>query len=58
MDQESIEAVCTSSPDEAVIVWLQSELKSKRFQDDLYKSLDKYGLDEHIITKPNLSDIY
>ncbi|NCU30103.1 hypothetical protein EOM60_05915 [Candidatus Saccharibacteria bacterium] len=46
----------TSSPDEAVLVWLQAELKSKRFQNDLQKSLDKYGLSAQIITNPDLSD--
>ena len=47
----------TSSPDEAVLVWLQAELKSNRFQNDLQKSLDKYKLGTQIITKPNLSDV-
>ncbi len=51
-----MKTVRTSSPDEAVLVWLQAELKSKRFQNDLQKSLDKYRLDVKIITKPNLSD--
>lgn len=46
----------TSSPDEAVLVWLQTELKSRRFQNDLQKSLDKYGLSSQIITNPDLSD--
>lgn len=46
----------TSSPDEAVLVWLQAELKSRRFQNDLQKSLDKYGLSSQIITDPDLSD--
>ncbi|NCU29810.1 hypothetical protein EOM60_04355 [Candidatus Saccharibacteria bacterium] len=45
-----------SSPDEAVLVWLQAELKSRRFQNDLQKSLDKYGLSSQIITNPDLSD--
>ena len=46
----------TSSPDEAVLLWLQAELKSRRFQNDLQKSLDKYGLSSQIITDPDLSD--
>jgi hypothetical protein len=46
-----------SSPDEAVLVWLQAELGSTRFKDDLRKSLEKYGLSPDIITRPNLSDI-
>lgn len=54
---ESMKAIRTSSPDEAVLVWLQAELKSKRFQNDLQKSLDEYGLNAQIITNPDLSDI-
>lgn len=50
-------SIRTSFPDEAVLVWLQAELKSKRFQDDLHKSLDKYGLDAQVITEPDLSDM-
>jgi len=46
-----------SSPDEAVLVWLQAELGSTRFKDDLRKSLEKYELSPDIITMPNLSDI-
>jgi hypothetical protein len=46
----------SSSPDEAILAWLQAELTSKRFQNDLKKSLDRYGLSSQIITDPNLSD--
>lgn len=52
-----MKTVRASSPDEVVLVWLQAELKSKRFQNDLQKSLDKYKLDTQVITKPNLSDV-
>lgn len=38
-------------------MWLQAELKSKCFQNDLQKSLRKYKLGTQIITKPNLSDV-
>jgi hypothetical protein len=51
-----MKVIRNSSPDEAVLIWLQAELVSKRFQDDLQKSLDKYGLSTQIITDPNLSD--
>lgn len=51
-----MKTIRTSSPDEAVLVWLQAELKSKRFQNDLQKSLDKYNLNAQIITNPDLSD--
>lgn len=47
----------SSSPDEVVLAWLQAELKSKRFQNDLQRSLDKYELSTSIITSPNLSDV-
>lgn len=47
----------TSIPDEAVLAWLQAELRSKRFQNDLQKSLDKYGLSTQLITNPNLDDM-
>ena len=50
-----MKTIRTSSPDEAVLVWLQAELKSKRFQNDLQKSLDKYRLDVKIITKPSMN---
>lgn len=46
----------SSSPDEAIHAWLQAELASKRFKNDLQKSLDKYGLSTQIIIDPNLSD--
>lgn len=46
----------SSSPDEAVLVWLQAELTSDRFKNDLQKSLDKYELSTQIITNPDLSD--
>ncbi|MCA9336296.1 MAG: hypothetical protein KDA17_03595 [Candidatus Saccharibacteria bacterium] len=46
----------SSSPDEAILAWLQAELASKRFQNDLQNSLDKYELSTQIITEPNLSD--
>lgn len=52
-----MKTIRTSTPDEAVLVWLQAELKSKRFQNDLQKSLDKCDLDTQIITSPNLSNI-
>lgn len=51
-----MKTIRTSSPDEAVLVWLQAELKSKRFQNDLQKSLHKYELGTEIITNPNLDD--
>jgi hypothetical protein len=52
-----MKTVRASSPDEAVLVWLQAELKSTRFQNNLHKSLDKYGLDVQIITEPDLSNM-
>lgn len=45
-----------SSPNEAVLVWLQAELKSARFQNELQKSLVKYSLAADIITKPDLDN--
>lgn len=53
-----MKTIRASSPAEAVLVWLQAELKSKRFQNDLQKSLDKYTLSTKIITKPSLSDAH
>lgn len=52
-----MKTIRTSSPDEAVLVWLQAELKSKRFQNDLQKSLEKYEINAQIITSPSLSDV-
>jgi hypothetical protein len=52
-----MKTIRASSPDEAILVWLQAELKSKRFQNDLQKSLDKYELSTQIITDPDLSDV-
>lgn len=43
-------------PDEVVTVWLRTELNSKRFQNDLKKSLSEYSLDTNIITAPNLNN--
>ena len=51
-----MKTVRASSSDEVVLVWLQAELKSKRFQNDLRKSLDKHDLDAQIITEPDLSN--
>lgn len=45
-----------SSPDEAVLMWLQAELTSERFSNDLQKSLKKYGLSSQVITHPDTSD--
>lgn len=52
-----MKTVRNSSPDETVLSWLAAELKSKRFQDDLLQSLDKYELSTQIIASPNLDDI-
>lgn len=52
-----MKTIRTSNPDEAVLAWLQAELQSKRFQNDLQKSLDKYGLSTQFITNPNLDDM-
>lgn len=51
-----MKTIRVSLPDEAVLAWLQAELDSKRFQNDLQKSLDKYALSTKIITNPDLSD--
>lgn len=51
-----MKVIRNSSPDEAVLIWLQAELTSKRFQNDLQKSLDKYGLRPQIITDSDLSN--
>ena len=51
-----MKTVRASSSDEVVLVWLQAELKSKRFQNDLRKSLDKHDLDAQVITEPDLSN--
>lgn len=39
-----------SSPEEVVLIWLQAELESERFGEDLKKSLDKYNLNPKFIT--------
>ena len=51
-----MKTIRNSGPDEAVLVWLQAELGSARFQSDLRKSLHKYELPTQSITSPNLSD--
>lgn len=51
-----MKVIRNSSLDEAVLVWLQAELTSDRFKNDLQKSLDKYELSTQIITNPDLSD--
>lgn len=45
-----------SSSQEVVLVWLQAELESERFGEDLKKTLDKYNLSSKFITSPNLLD--
>ena len=51
-----MKVIRNSSLDEVVLVWLQAELTSDRFKNDLQKSLDKYELSTQIITNPDLSD--
>ena len=46
----------SSSPQEAVLAWLQAELTSERFQNDLYKSLKKFNATESIVTNAHLDD--
>lgn len=45
-----------SSPQETVLAWLQAELASERFKNDLLQSLLKFETTESIITKANLDD--
>lgn len=45
-----------SSTSEVVLLWLQAEIESERFSDEIKSSLRKYHLPEAIITKANLKD--
>ena len=46
----------SSSPQEAVLAWLQAELTSGRFQNDLRESLKNFKATESIVTNPRLDD--
>ncbi len=51
-----MQIIRNSSPQEAVLSWLQAELNSKRFQIDLRASLKKFNAPQSLIIVPNLDD--
>lgn len=52
-----MEILRDSNEDEIILTFLQGEINSDRFSDDLNKALIKLNLTKDIILNPNLSDI-